>query len=225
MTRLIQAISQAIQSFVQKIVSRLNQQMDLLRDLVGNLLNLHPEYEGLVFTIEEEAAISKSADLLKHFFLEPPGATLVSEDFESRCEAIEDLAEQLKVLYGLEDHEIIITDDPRDFGEEEGVITRGKFDCPGKRVYINAACLRSDDEDVLNHVIITILHEMRHGMQHRIATGDRRFDVPYQRRRVWRENIANYIPPDYDYEGYFKQPIEFDARTFANRVWNQAYYG
>lgn len=223
MTRLIQRIGQTLHDWVQRILHRISQQMDLLRDLVGNIFNLHHEYEGLVFTLEEESMISESAALLEEFFPTRPGAMLASEDYESRFEAVEDLAERLKVLYGLEDHEVIITDDPVIIGGEDGMITRGIIVFSNKRIYINAACLRSVDETVLDNVILTIIHEMRHAMQLQVATGVRRYGVPYHRRRAWRENIANYIQPEHDYEGYYKQPIEFDARAFASHVWQQAY--
>lgn len=63
----------------------------------------------------------------------------------------------------------------------------------------------------------TLLHEGRHAYQeYNISTRE----VMSEREvtEVWAENMEHYIDPLYDYEGYFKQPIEQDARDFASEV-------
>ena len=223
MTRLIQRVGQAVQSFVETVARRLGQQMELLWDWLGDVLGLCEEYEGLVFTEEEETAISRAAGVLTEFFPESLGKMLVQEDYESRCEAIEDFGKALVELYQMDGLQVVVTDDKNVLGAQEGIIRYGVNVSAEHRVYINAACLRCEDEKVLENSVLIVIHELRHEMQRQIATGDKRYGVPYARRHAWRVNMAHYIDSAQDFEGYFKQPIEFDARAFSNGVWRRAY--
>ena len=222
MATTFQTIKQTLSALAHAVLRRVSAQMELLRDKLGEFLNIQPEYKGLVFTPEEEAAISESASILSEFFPEHPGKIMLEEDYESRCEVIEDLARQLSSLYGLEGYEVVISENPEDFSGGEDLIEFGRM--TPNRMYINGILLRSDKEDVLEHLVSTVVHELRHRMQLEIALlGERKYRVPYERRRQWRQNFCDYEEGGYDYEAYFNQTIEFDARVFTERVMKSAF--
>lgn len=210
-------------SFVKQITRSIEKRMEFLREKLGNFLGIYPVYKGLIYTEEEEKLISQSEKVVSDYFPESPGQYLLSEDYESRCEAIEDFAMQLMEIYGLDDVEIIITDSAEIFPEKDAIYTFGYANFAEKRVYINANCLRSSDSMVLEHVASTVIHELRHVIQYRVAIMERTCGVPYERRHAWRVNLVNYIEAEYDPEGYSKQPLEFDARNFTNRIWQDVY--
>ena len=164
----------------------------------------------------------QSSELIRQFFPGPPGSTLLTEDFESRCEVIEDFAHELIQIYGLENVEVIVTDDPELFSSDGGVVF-GITRMDQKTVYINANLLRLDNVDVLEHLVGTVIHELRHIMQFEIMTLVNTRGVSYQRRKAWRHTTANYVDAGLDMEAYSTQSIEFDARNFTNRIWQKAY--
>ncbi len=69
----------------------------------------------------------------------------------------------------------------------------------------------------------TYLHEFRHGYQHEQAA---RFEKPQFQNLVdnpelaeqWSSNFRNYKSPEVDLESYLNQPVESDARDFANQI-------
>lgn len=56
----------------------------------------------------------------------------------------------------------------------------------------------------------TIAHEMCHAHQRQAAA-----DPSNPRAAEYQEGFDNYISPEYDYEGYQNQPIEAEAREYA----------
>lgn len=210
-------------TFVKQFVTCIEIKMELLRDKLGAFLGIHPVYKGIVYSPEEEELISLSADTLLEFFPEEPGLIMLGEDFESRCEVIEDIGNRLIEIYGLTGCKIIITDERTEFEPSQTVLTRGQADFEENCVYINANCLYVNDDILLGQIICTLIHELRHIMQYQIATLKNKHGVSYDRRHIWRRNIINYIDATDDMEGYYNQPVEFDARNFAGRVWQMAY--
>lgn len=83
------------------------------------------------------------------------------------------------------------------------------------------------NEDVLNdptrfsQILDTATHEMRHQFQNDVVTAPHNFqDIPKDVIAVWEYELEpqNYISPDYDYQGYYEQAIERDARDFSEDV-------
>lgn len=63
----------------------------------------------------------------------------------------------------------------------------------------------------------TIAHENRHALQDQ-AVNDSKFrseDITEQMVDKWKNNLSNYVKSEDDFEGYWNQPIEKDAREFA----------
>lgn len=214
---------QKAKAIAKKIVKEIEQRIEILREKLNGILGTYPVYEGLIYTEEEEECIEKTAEIVGEFFEESPGDCLLDEDFESRCEAIEDFGARLVEYYGLDGVEIVITDDEEVFPGQDQKYTRGKAVYAEGVVYINSNFVRVEDGQILEQIVSTIIHELRHFMQFQIITMQNTYGVPYNRRHAWRSNFLNYEDGRYDVEAYRKQPIEVDARNFANRVWRKAY--
>jgi soluble cytochrome b562 len=56
----------------------------------------------------------------------------------------------------------------------------------------------------------TIAHEMWHAYQQQEAS-----DPNSEKGREYQEGFDNYISPEYDFEGYENQPVEAEARDYA----------
>jgi len=56
----------------------------------------------------------------------------------------------------------------------------------------------------------TVAHEMWHAHQQQCA-----MDPTSEKGREYQEGFDNYISPEFDYEGYENQPIEAEAREYA----------
>lgn len=69
----------------------------------------------------------------------------------------------------------------------------------------------------------TYLHEYWHSYQHEQIT---RFEKPqfqnlvdnHELAREWAGNVQDYRNPELDYESYYNQPVESDARDFADQI-------
>jgi hypothetical protein len=121
---------------------------------------------------------------------------------------IEELAEE----YGVEVDDIIWDD---------SMSGNGSWSESEKAVRLNPD--RLDDPDLLH----TVAHEMRHARQHEAIddNNDWQFwweDDPFDEHREdgiteeqaeeWEENFDDYKSPSPDYDAYYNQPVEVDAR-------------
>lgn len=211
-----------VKTVINQFIHSLQWKIEYLRERLEGVLGVYRVDTQHIYSPEENNLIEKSVELVQQFFPDPPGQALLQEDFESRCEVIEDFAHRLIQIYGMENVEIIITDDPEVFPSDGGVVF-GMTRMDQRAVYINANLLQMENGDVLAHLVGTVIHELRHVMQYEIMTLINTRGVPYQRRKAWRYTTANYVGSGHDMEAYSKQSIEFDARNFTNRVWQGAY--
>jgi hypothetical protein len=92
---------------------------------------------------------------------------------------------------------------------------RGAFDSAG-RLEINADVLR--DPEKRGDAIETVCHEMRHAFQYEAIADGARLGVPETVRREWRNNFDAYTRAEHNFPAYYNQPVEKDARAFANAV-------
>lgn len=213
-----------IRPVLKRITKILERRAEFLRERLDGFLGRRIVYEELVYTEQEETAIEETAEITQDFFPEAPGEYLLNEDFESRCEAIEDYGSRLIAHYGLDGVEIVVTDEAERFPEKNAVFIYGYASMSDRKIYINAHHLQINDSVALEHIVSTVIHELRHMIQYDTAAMRNTYGVPYERRRLWRYNMTHYIEVEYDMEGYLMQPLEFDARNFTNRVWRQAYH-
>ena len=111
--------------------------------------------------------------------------------------------------------------------QTKGVIVEPMYSQPGMisfgynsgdgYIHLNEAVVQ--DPEMLGQVLDTATHEMRHQFQTEVVAEPGRFgDLPSDVVAQWQYEFANYISPDYDYQGYYEQAIEQDARSFADEV-------
>lgn len=123
-------------------------------------------------------------------------------DLQERQEAINDLADSVAADLELEnkpDIKYYQSDEPGDYG--------------GYSAYENAIYINENQMDDAVETADTIAHESRHCWQHEYAE---RSDDP--QAQEFRENFEDYIRPEDDYRGYRNQPVEVDAREYAESV-------
>lgn len=102
--------------------------------------------------------------------------------------------------------------------EQPGMVSFG-YNSGDGYIHINENVL--NDPSCLAQVLDTATHEMRHQFQNDVLASPERFnDIPPDVLNIWDYEMQpqNYISPDYDYQGYYEQAIECDARDFAENV-------
>lgn len=96
--------------------------------------------------------------------------------------------------------------------------TRGSYNHKFKMIYINSNRLSGNNSYGL---MTTMIHEMRHAYQHAAVDNPEKFQVSEETISQWRENFkkGNYKSTDdgYTYEEYVSQPVEWDAKNFAQQ--------
>ena len=89
-------------------------------------------------------------------------------------------------------------------------------------IFINESLIDTGSPESY-HLLSTVVHEMRHAYQYAVVRGMYIYGYmsPYSVDRQimisWDWNIDHYISPGADYDAYYSQPIEVDARAFANQ--------
>ena len=93
----------------------------------------------------------------------------------------------------------------------------GFYNHSNKVIALNMVYISQDSEKLLTVLLNTILHECKHARQWAAVEGA---DFGYSQQQIneWKRNFDNYISPKESDEGYFKQPVEGDARGFANSI-------
>lgn len=121
---------------------------------------------------------------------------------DERQEAVSNLAGSVAEDLDLEnkpDIKYYQSDEPGDYGG---------FSAAENAIYIN-----ENQMDDAVETADTIAHESRHCWQHEYAE---KSDTP--QAQEFRENFEDYIRPEDDYRGYRNQPVEVDAREYAENV-------
>lgn len=116
----------------------------------------------------------------------------------------------------ISDLDFYTTDDPPENGYY------GYYSSADKSVHLNAVFILSGDPRLVEELIYTIFHELKHARQWDAMDGylNKTKDYGYSEKqvKVWMENGANYIYPCVSDELYRKQPLENDAYGFASVV-------
>lgn len=87
--------------------------------------------------------------------------------------------------------------------------------------YLGIDIRRVEDPSQLSELLNTVTHEMRHQLQTDAVKNPEAFsDIPQETLDQWNYEFNNYVDPSYDFEGYYNQVIETDARAFAEEVVN-----
>ena len=96
----------------------------------------------------------------------------------------------------------------------------GAYNPENNTISVNEKLLYYEDPEEL---MKTILHESRHAYQQYAVDYPDKVTVPEETIDLWRENMDNYISPELDYEEYVNQPIEVDANSYAEDIFNKGY--
>ena len=132
---------------------------------------------------------------------------------------------KLIAKYGLTEISVVSADLPDSFFLFIQISdTKGQF--IGDKIEIDIDNLNSADGLAM---LTTLIHETRHQIQFEMASryekdGDQAQFPPgitLEQARTWYENFNNYKQPADDYEAYRNQPLESDARGFAEENINE----
>lgn len=147
------------------------------------------------------------------------GETLAALSPQRRMALMEDFVYGLLDLYGMSACDVIITDSDRIFAGSEIASCVGKCSFEEGLIYLNSHFLFQEDGRILKKCAVSAVHEVRHMMQWQAIQGKLELYIPREQVELWRKNLSgNYIRSAMDFEAYYHQPVERDARDFAALV-------
>ena len=98
----------------------------------------------------------------------------------------------------------------------------GYYSSVDKSVHLNAVYILSGNPQIVEEMIYTIFHELKHARQWDAMDGylNKTKDYGYSEKQIrdWLEDAANDIPPHISDELYRKQPLENDTFGFTSVV-------
>lgn len=97
--------------------------------------------------------------------------------------------------------------------------TAGFYNEEHQGIALNELFLASENDYVLRFIINTIVHECKHAMQWDAVSGRNTHGYSEELIALWKRNFEDYITPEESDEGYVKQPVEWDASSFAESVY------
>ena len=99
----------------------------------------------------------------------------------------------------------------------DGVVL-GTYDPQSKVIYVNSSQFDAESKygKTSEKLVTTCLHEGRHAYQHQVADGIIAHSNPAE-AEAWKDNLSdgNYISFRENPRAYYNQPVEVDARRFA----------
>ncbi|MCD8107341.1 MAG: hypothetical protein LUE20_05195 [Oscillospiraceae bacterium] len=165
--------------------------------------------EGIEYSKEELERVSDVSDVMGEVFTDDIISNWENLSDDERIGYINEYLDKAGETLGIEVGDVIIEDLQAKYGEG----TMGMNNGDGN-VYIDIT--RLDD---LEDLLTTTTHEMRHQFQKEVMENPDAFPgISDETIEQWEYEYSNYIKPGYDYEGYYNQAIEADARAFADEV-------
>ena len=199
-------------SKARAILDSINSWVKRVRKHVGYIIDVEestPTYEPEMVDIKLAEELKNSLDKLT-----PGGLVAYMQEMtpEERVRFIE------KNILPLIASKMSVTYDKLEWFEDDRLC--GFYNHNNKVIALNIALLTQDSEKLLAVLLNTIIHECKHARQWAAVEGA---DYGYSQRQIaeWKRNFDDYISTKESDEGYFKQPVEFDARGFANSVINE----
>lgn len=189
----------------------------LLESWMDNTHALPPESVKVELSETDNKKVEETRDLIHDKFGEDVADTIAKASNKERIDIMDEFAKDLAKLYGL-DIDIDITVDD--------VSLWGYYSHNEKKAVFNIAALMIDAKNesfkaVVFEVIDTIIHELRHAVQHKSMSDSDFWDIGEERAKLWEQNMKNYIRAGVDPRGYASQPVEADAVTFAGAVMSE----
>lgn len=145
-------------------------------------------------------------DVVKDFNRSGLDLDFAVRGLEGRCEIVLDFYDSIKEKMGI-DADLQFVNMPEN--------SCGGYNPYTNKIELNSSFLEKPDcEELLN----TILHESRHAFQNKCVQNPDSVTVKENIIDVWKDNMKNYISPEFDFEAYENQEIEKDANYFADSV-------
>lgn len=105
----------------------------------------------------------------------------------------------------------------------DGVVL-GTYDPQSKVIYVNSSQFDAESKygKTSETLVTTCLHEGRHAYQHQVADGIITHNDPAE-AEAWKDNLSdgNYISFKENPRAYYNQPVEVDARRFAEEKYTE----
>lgn len=124
----------------------------------------------------------------------------------------------MQLVCNIESHYLGLNDKVTVQGDNLSPYTLGTYSDALKMIQIN---LNHIENDPVEEVLSTLLHEIHHSYEHRLADAYNSVDLEYRNLRIFRDathysqETGNYINPREDYYGYMSQRLEIDSETYA----------
>ena len=161
----------------------------------------------------EQKKVEETQALIRDSFGDDPAEYFCGRSKLERSKDIVAFAEKVAECYGLDGIHIDIM--------VSGKLA-GYYKPESNTLYINSIYLTLDEversenfPDLVLETINTIIHELRHAVQHYAIVQQGFWNIDKNRVRAWEENFEHYIDPELDRPGYDKQAVEWDATGFA----------
>jgi hypothetical protein len=188
--------------------------MDLLGDLYDSLLDFLGVSNDLPHDFVPGDYERRAAEGLKAIFTPEVLGEWNNMSAEQRHRYIAEYTDYISRVLGVTIKEIAFYDfAPNHFGSmfRDGTMV------------LNSRFYDSTEHYYRPEVLINIItHEVRHMFQFSAMLNPERYGVSQETADLWRDNENNYIRGQDDPQGYMAQPVEVDARRFAQQVMSQA---
>lgn len=195
--------------------------IEFISDVIGKLIHMWghrrlPETAKAELSDTDKEKIEETKELIRQCFGDDVIEKIRRSSNKERINLMADFAERLAKEYGLEiDVDVTVSN----------VNNCGSYDWKSKRAEFNIALLMVDGENehfeyCVRETMDTIIHELRHAVQHQAVEGEGFWNVDEERKNSWGNNMlpGNYIRAEVDLRRYSSQPIERDAVTFSALV-------
>lgn len=216
---------------VMEVKAEVRRRFAWVYEKLGALLGVSRQNRASVLSEEEMGLVRQARQTAEKFFGTPAktgglgrtagvaGEMLAALSPQRRMALMEDFAYGLLDLYGMSACDVIITDSEQIFAGAEIASCVGKCSFEEGLIYLNSHFLFQEDERILRKCALSVVHEVRHMMQWQAVQGKLELYIPEAQVEIWRRNLSgNYIRSAMDFEAYYNQPVETDARNFAALV-------
>ena len=160
--------------------------------------------------------IQKTQELMREVYGEDIVKRYAEANTRERINLTYEFADQLAKLYGVDVDIDVFMKEPKN-GQP---YTMGGYLDSKHALVLNIYLMDINKEHelfetVVRETIVTVIHEMRHAVQHKAIEQPGFWNIDDVRRAMWARNFENYVADGVDFETYQRQSVEADAFTFA----------
>ena len=160
----------------------------------------------------DEVRIKETAEIMKEVFAEDVLASWSELTPEEKSVKLNEYYVKAGENLGINTRGVIV-----EFMDSKSETIAFGYNAGDGYIHLNEAVV--EDPGMLGQVLDTATHEMRHQFQNDAIANPCKFsDIPANIIRTWEYEFRNYVSPEYDYQGYYEQAIESDAREFSEDV-------